>query len=60
MQTSDCPGSLLSVKATLIGMKATCPICGAEITIGYGGRLPMHLPASDESRKEIGSSRSPR
>ncbi len=50
-----CPGGLGSPPDDgRPGDLATCPVCGAAVTLGYGGRIPYHepedqaLPATDE------------
>lgn len=41
-----CPGSLLSPTANALkehtGERVACPVCGAILPIGYGGRIPIH------------------
>ncbi len=38
-----CQGSLLVLRsASMAGTAVTCPVCGAELIGGYGGRLPIH------------------
>jgi hypothetical protein len=42
---SDCIASLtFPLTAGVLTGRSTCPLCGALIELGYGGRIPSHPP----------------
>ncbi len=53
MDASNCAGSLtVFAPWASAGMVAQCPVCGAPVTIGYGGRVPAHPVPTEKPRSK--------
>ena len=52
VRDTDCAASLtFSATGEPYG-RSTCPVCGAPIELGYGGRIPVHPTRADSPNPE--------
>jgi hypothetical protein len=49
-----CPGSLTyaeerAASGTALSLTAVCAVCGATLSLGYAGRIPIHQTPVEQS-----------
>jgi hypothetical protein len=49
-----CPGSLTyaverAASGTALSLKVVCAVCGATLSLGYAGRIPIHQAPVEHS-----------